>query len=48
MDCIKVPELKKKVVVSCSGPRQNVKLGTFTLCSRAATAKECTKKLDAR
>ena len=30
-DCIKVQEKKKKVVVLCSPPRQNVKLGTFTL-----------------
>ena len=30
-DCIKVQEKKKKVVVLCSRPRQNVKLGTFTL-----------------
>ena len=33
MDCIKVQEKKKKVVVVCSRPRQNVKLGTFTLWS---------------
>ena len=31
-----------------SRPRQNVKLGTNTRCSRAATAKKCTKKRDAR
>ena len=30
-----------------SRPRQNVKLGTYTRCSRAATAKKCTKKRDA-
>ena len=30
-DCIKVQEKYKKVVVLCSRPRQNVKLGTFTL-----------------
>ena len=30
-----------------SRPRQNVKLGTYTRCSRA-TAKKCTKKRDAR
>ena len=30
-DSIKVPEEKKKVVVFCSRPRQNVKLGSFTL-----------------
>ena len=29
-------------------PGQNVKLGTFTGCSRVATAKKCTKKRDAR
>ena len=31
-----------------SRPRQNVKLGTYTRCSRAATAKKCTKKRDVR
>ena len=31
-----------------SRPGQNVKLGTFTGCSRVATAKKCTKKRDAR
>ena len=31
-----------------SRPGQNVKLGTFTSCSRVATAKKCTKKRDAR
>ena len=30
-DCIKVQEEKKKIVVFCSRPRQNVKLGSFTL-----------------
>ena len=30
-DSIKVQENKKKVVVLCSRPRQNVKLGTLTL-----------------
>ena len=30
-DCIKVQEKKRQVVVLCSRPRQNVKLGTFTL-----------------
>jgi len=30
-DCIKFQEKKKKVVDMCSRPRQNVKLGTFTL-----------------
>ena len=29
-------------------PGQNMKLGTFTGCSRVATAKKCTKKRDAR
>ena len=28
-DCIKVQEKKRKVVFLCSGPRQNLKLGTF-------------------
>ena len=32
-DCIKVQEKNKKVVVSCSRPQQNVKLGTFTFKS---------------
>ena len=32
-DCIKVQEKKKKVVVLCSRPRQNVNLSTFTLQS---------------
>ena len=31
-----------------SRPGQNLKLGTFTGCSRVATAKKCTKKRDAR
>ena len=44
MDCIKVQEKKKKVVVLCSRPRQNAKLGNFTL-SRATTAKKCTKSV---
>ena len=36
-------------VVLCSRPRQNVKLGILISCrSRAATAKKCTKKRDAR
>ena len=30
-DCVKVQEKKKKVVVVCSRPPQNVKLGTFML-----------------
>ena len=30
-DCIKVQEKKKKIVILCSRPRQNVKLGIFTL-----------------
>ena len=38
---------EKKVVVLCFRPRQNVNLGTFTRCSRAMTAKKCTKKRDA-
>ena len=32
-DCIKVQEKKRKVVGLCFRPRQNVKLGTFTLWS---------------
>ena len=28
-DCIKVQEKKKKVIVLCSRPSQNVKLGIF-------------------
>ena len=40
MDFIKFREKKKKVVVFCSLPRQNVKFGT--------TAKKCIKKDDAR
>ena len=38
---------KEKVFFLCSRPRQNVKLGTFTLlgsCSRAPTKKKCAKK----
>ena len=42
-DCIKVQEKKKKVVVLCSRPRQNVKLGTFTLQS-CSYGKEMYKK----
>ena len=30
-DCIKVQEKKKKVVVLCSCPRQNVKLGAAVM-----------------
>ena len=52
-------ELNSKTLYQCSGkeqesrclrsrPGQNVKLGTFTGCSRVATAKKCTKKHDAR
>ena len=33
-DCIKVQEKKKKVVVLCTRPRQNVKLGTREIKSR--------------
>ena len=43
-DCIKVQEKKKKVVVLCSRPRQNVKLGTLTLQSRSY-GKEMYKKV---
>ena len=38
---------EKKVVVFCSRPRQNMNSGT-SRCSRATTAKKCTKKRDAR
>ena len=49
-DCIKVQKKKRKFVVLCSRPRQNVKSGTFSRCCRAATAKKyvCPKKRDAR
>ena len=46
-DCIQVQEKKKKVVVFCSRPRQNVKLGSFTLLS-CNEGRECTKNGDAR
>ena len=43
-DCIKVQKKKKKkkVVVLCSRPRQNVKLGSFTLLSCNAGKEMCT------
>ena len=55
----KLLELNSKTLYQSSGkeqesrclrsrPGQNVKLGTFTGCSRVATAKKCTKKRDAR
>ena len=48
-DCIKVQEKKKKVVVVCSRPRQNVKLQqAVSRCSPAKTAMRCTKKREAR
>ena len=37
-----------EVVVLCSRPRQNVKLGNFSRRSRATTATKCTEKRDAR
>ena len=41
-DCIEVQGKKKKIVVWCSRPPQNVKIrGSFTLS--ATTAKKCTK-----
>ena len=43
IDCIKVQEKKKKVVVLCSRPPKNVKLGTFTPWS-CADGKEMYKK----
>ena len=41
-DCIKVENKRKKVVVLCSGPRQNVNLGTFTLLSCNDVKEMCT------
>ena len=47
-DCIKVQEKKsEKVVVFCSRPRRNVKLGSFTLSS-CNDSREMYKKRDAR
>ena len=43
--CIKVQEKKKKVVVLCSRPRQNVKNEPLSRGSRAVTAKKCTKSV---
>ena len=43
--CIKVQKKKKKVVVFCSLPRQNVKNEPLSRGSRAATAKKCTKSV---
>ena len=44
-DCIKVQEKKSKVVVSCSRPRQNVKLlQAVSRGSRATMGEKCTKK----
>ena len=42
-DCIKVQGRKKKVVVLCSRPRQDVKLGIFTSLS-CNNGKEMCKK----
>ena len=36
--------MKKKVVVLCLCPQQNVKLGHLASCCRVVTAKKCTKK----
>ena len=41
-DSIKVQKEKKKVVVLCSRPRQNVNLGTFTLLSCNDGKEKCT------
>ena len=41
-DSIKVQKKKKKVVVLCSRPRQNVNLGTFTLLSCNDGKEMCT------
>ena len=46
-DCIKVQEKKKKVVVLCSRPRQNVNFFFFSRCGHATTTKKCTIKRDA-
>ena len=44
----KVQKKKQKVVVLCFRLAENFKLGSFTLCSLAVTAKKCTKKHDTR
>ena len=46
-DCIQVQEKKNKALLFCSRPRQNVKLGSFTLLS-CNEGRECTKNGDAR
>ena len=46
--CIEVQEKKKGVVVLCSRPPLNVKLGTFTSYWATTRAKKCTKNRDAR
>ena len=43
-DCINVQGKRKKIVALCARPPQNVKLGTFTLHSRAVTANKFTYK----
>ena len=46
-DCIKVHEKKKKGIILCSRPPQNVKLGIFTSQS-SSDGKERYKKREAR
>ena len=43
-DCIKVQGRKKKVVVLCSRPRQDVKLGIFTSLSCNERKEMCKKE----
>ena len=43
---MKVQEKKRKVVVLCSRPRQNVKFGRFMSYSCATMAQKCRKKPD--
>ena len=45
---MKVQEKKKRVVVLCLRPPQNVRLGSFTRVHVVTTAKKCSKKRDAR
>ena len=46
-DYIKVQGRRKRVIVLCLRPQQNVKLGSFTLKS-CTTAKKCSRKGDVR
>ena len=45
---MKVQEKKKRVVVLCLRPPENVRLGSFTSVHVVTTAKKCSKKRDAR